>query len=130
MSRFRGILDRDRTLEGATRSQCQQDHQTTIAPLPQRLDAGHHEDDGGSDPGHEEAEAGRSRPRLGSGRDAGNDIEADAGQPMKSGRVKPEIAHLGPGHAPLETDVDRQPRHVLGQQGLGALVETRALDPG
>src|SRR5215510_1945014 len=65
--------------------------------------------------------------RAASGRDAGDDVETDAGQAMEAGRVQAEIADFGPGHAPHEADVDRHPRQVLGQERLGALVETRAL---
>ena len=47
---------------------------------------------------------------------------------MKAGGVQPQIPDLRTRHAPDEPHVDGDPRHVVGQQRLRALVEARALD--
>src|SRR5260370_8973285 len=47
---------------------------------------------------------------------------------MEARGMQAEPAHLGPGHAPKQADVERDPGHVVGEHRLRALVETLALD--
>src|SRR5688500_12439545 len=56
-------------------------------------------------------------------------LEGDGRQPVEARGMQPEVADLRTGDAPDEPHVDGQPRHVVGQQRLAALVETRALLP-
>src|SRR3970040_841930 len=66
---------------------------------------------------------GRGRLSLRRGLDPG------AVETVIAARVQTKIAHLGPGHGPVQAHVEGNPGDLLGKEGLGPSVDALALRP-